>query len=155
MPFSASLLPSFHPFIHPCWTFLSPSPPSFSLREMVARRVGVITTRHANRRAKNGREDGGESFFLSLSLFFRTLRHRNIVDPERKNPTNNALSINFPTELRRKIFVNKAPTEHANRAPNEQKRVCNVYIFRLSFHFACHRWWLGRRKLPAQFCETS
>ncbi len=25
-----------------------------------------------------------------------------------------------------------------------QKRACNVYIFRLSFHFACHRWWLGR-----------
>ena len=27
--------------------------------------------------------------------------------------------------------------------PNVQKRVCNVYIFQLSFHFTYHRWWLG------------
>ncbi len=27
--------------------------------------------------------------------------------------------------------------------PNVQKPVCNVYVFQLSFHFACHRWWLG------------
>ncbi len=27
--------------------------------------------------------------------------------------------------------------------PNVQKRVCNVYLFRLMFHFACHCWWLG------------
>ncbi len=25
--------------------------------------------------------------------------------------------------------------------PNVQKRVCNVCVFRLSFHFACHSWW--------------
>ena len=25
-----------------------------------------------------------------------------------------------------------------------QKRVCNMYVFQLSFHFACHRWRLGR-----------
>ena len=24
-----------------------------------------------------------------------------------------------------------------------QKRACNVYVFRLSFHFAYHHWWLG------------
>ena len=24
-----------------------------------------------------------------------------------------------------------------------QKRAWNVYMFRLTFHFACHRWWLG------------
>ncbi len=29
--------------------------------------------------------------------------------------------------------------------PNVQKRVCNAYIFQPSFHFAHHRWWLGRR----------
>ena len=27
--------------------------------------------------------------------------------------------------------------------PNVQKHVCNVYIFRMSFHFVCRRWWLG------------
>ena len=26
-----------------------------------------------------------------------------------------------------------------------KKHVCNVYIFQLSFHFAYHRWWLGRK----------
>ncbi len=30
-------------------------------------------------------------------------------------------------------------------APNVQKRVCSVYLFQLSFHFACHRWWLAGR----------
>ena len=25
----------------------------------------------------------------------------------------------------------------------QKKRVCNVYVFQLSFHFAYHRWWLG------------
>ncbi len=26
-----------------------------------------------------------------------------------------------------------------------QKRACNIVTFRLITHFACHRWWLGRR----------
>ena len=30
-------------------------------------------------------------------------------------------------------------------APNVQKRVCSACAFQLSFHFAHHRWWLGRK----------
>ena len=32
-------------------------------------------------------------------------------------------------------------------APIMPKHVCNVYIFQLSFHFACHLWSLGRFKI--------
>ena len=28
-----------------------------------------------------------------------------------------------------------------------KKHVCNVYLFQLGFHFACHRWWFGTGKL--------
>ena len=49
----------------------------------------------------------------------------------------------LPTELWRKNFVTKAPTEHAAR-----RQACkNVYptcaCSSPSFRFACHRWWLG------------
>ena len=30
----------------------------------------------------------------------------------------------------------------------QKKRACNVYVFRLSFHFAYHRCWLGRSDRP-------
>ncbi len=42
-----------------------------------------------------------------------------------------------------------------NWAQNVQERVCNVYVFQLSFRFACRRWWLGRRRLaPPPLPET-
>ncbi len=44
--------------------------------------------------------------------------------------------------------MQKFVTKHVDWAhklgPNvEKNRVCNVYIFQLSFHFAYHSWWLG------------
>ncbi len=49
----------------------------------------------------------------------------------------------LPTELRCRNFVTKHRLEHTNRYQNVQRLVCNVYMFRLSFHFAFHRWRLG------------
>ncbi len=54
--------------------------------------------------------------------------------PER-NPTDNTLSTGLPTELRCRNFCRRAPTEHAKSAPNVQKCVCNVYVFRPGLHF--------------------
>ncbi len=45
-------------------------------------------------------------------------------------------------------------------APNVPKRVCNVYVFQQSFHFAYHHWWLGKvpnldkRILPTNLALT-
>ena len=58
-------------------------------------------------------------------------------------PTNNALLISFRVSSDAEIFVNKHRLSMQIIAPNVQKRACNVYIFRLSFHLAYHRWWLG------------
>ena len=60
----------------------------------------------------------------------------------RTYPTDNRLLINFRLSSSAEILLTS--TDGACKsAPNGRKRVCNVYIFRLSFHFACHRWWLG------------
>ncbi len=58
------------------------------------------------------------------------------------SPTNNALLISFPTELRRRNFVAKHGLSiqiGAKRA--KMHAMCDV--FQLSFHFACHHRWLG------------
>ncbi len=57
----------------------------------------------------------------------------------------------LPPELRRRNFVKKHRLNIANRRPNVQNCVRNVYLFRLSFHFACHRWWLGSQLSPHNF----
>ena len=38
-------------------------------------------------------------------------------------------------------FCLQAPNELANRCQNMRNRVCNVYAFQPTFHFAYHRWW--------------
>ncbi len=42
-----------------------------------------------------------------------------------------------------KFFVNNHRPSMRIGCQNVRKRVCNVYTFRLSFHFAYHHWWLG------------
>ncbi len=44
----------------------------------------------------------------------------------------------LPSELRCRNFCYQAPTEHASRCQTCEKCVRNAYVFRLSFHFACH-----------------
>ncbi len=56
-----------------------------------------------------------------------------------EDPTNYARLINFRLISNAEILLGK------KAMPNVQKRVCNRYIFRLSFHFAHHCWWLGRQ----------
>ncbi len=74
---------------------------------------------------------------LSLSLF-----------PSSSSPTNNALLINFLLSSDAEILL--IITDWACKsAPNVQKRVCNAYVSRLSFHFAYHPWWLGPPPFPA------
>ena len=48
----------------------------------------------------------------------------------------------LPTELRRRSFV--AKHQLSMQIGTKRAKMCNVYMFRLSFHFAYHRWWLGR-----------
>ena len=99
------------------------------------------------------------SLFLSLSLSMMTQtlpiiwrflkRH---VEQKKKDdpktfffvsyPTNNALLITFRLSSDSEILL--LSTDWAYKlAQNVQRRVCNVHVFRLSFHFACHRCWLG------------
>ena len=57
-------------------------------------------------------------------------------------PTNDALLISSRLSSNAEILWTS--TDWAYRlAPNVCKRVCNVYIFQLSFQFAYQRWWLG------------
>ncbi len=49
----------------------------------------------------------------------------------------------LPPELRRRNFVSKHRLSIQKRCQMRKKCVRNVYIFRLSSHFARHRWWLG------------
>ncbi len=58
-------------------------------------------------------------------------------------PTNNGLLINFRLTSDAEILFNEHRRSMRNRRQNVQKRVCNVYVFQRSFHFACHRCWLG------------
>ncbi len=62
---------------------------------------------------------------------------------QKQRPTDNALLINFGLSSEAEIFVNKHRLSIQNRGQNVLRRVCNAYVFRLSFHFACHRCWLG------------
>ncbi len=64
------------------------------------------------------------------------------------NPTNNALLINFLLSSDAEILLLSTDWAYKS-AQNVQRRVCNVYILLLSFHFAYHRWWLGSR-----MCES-
>ncbi len=59
-------------------------------------------------------------------------------------PTNNVLLNKLPPELRGRNLVSKHRVSIRIGAQTCEKHVCNVYIFRLSFHFAYQRWWLGR-----------
>ena len=59
-------------------------------------------------------------------------------------PTNNALLINFLLRSDAEILLIRSDCAYKS-APNVQKLVCNVYIFRLSIHFAYRRWWLGTK----------
>ena len=63
-------------------------------------------------------------------------------------PSNNALLINFRLSFDAEILLLSTDWAY-NSVPNVQKCVCTVYVFRLSFHFACHPWWLVRT------CTTS
>ncbi len=65
--------------------------------------------------------------------------------PSPTNPTNNALLINFLLSSDAEIFVSKHRLSIQIGAKRAKKRVCNVYVFRLGFHFAHHCWWLGSR----------
>ena len=56
---------------------------------------------------------------------------------------NQQRTLKLPTELQHKKFVNKHRLSRHKSAPNVQKRVCIVYMFQLSFHFAYDHWWLG------------
>ncbi len=60
-------------------------------------------------------------------------------------PTNNELLMNFRLSSDAEI-LSMSTDLACKSAPNMQRRVCNVYMFRLSFHFAYHRWWLGCRR---------
>ena len=61
-------------------------------------------------------------------------------------PTNNRDTLSkLPTELRcRNFSLIIADRACKSVAKNVQKRVCIGYMFRPSFYFAHHRWWLGR-----------
>ncbi len=50
----------------------------------------------------------------------------------------------LPPEFRCRNFVNEhRPSMQVGRQSVRRTRTCNVHAFRLSFHFACHRWRLG------------
>ncbi len=58
------------------------------------------------------------------------------------HPTNNALLTNFRLSSNAEILLISTGWAY-KLAPNVQKRVCNVYIIQLSFHFAYHRLVVG------------
>ena len=49
--------------------------------------------------------------------------------------------LNQPSDWDCRNFVNKH--QLSIQMPNVQRRACNVYVFRLRFHFAYRHWWLG------------
>ncbi len=59
------------------------------------------------------------------------------------------------TELRCTNFVDEHRLSIQIGAKRAEKRVCNVYVFQLSFHFAYHRWWLGTISSRSVFTGTS
>ena len=54
---------------------------------------------------------------------------------ETLRPTNNALLMNFRLGSNAEIFVKRRRLSIRIRRPNVQKRVRDVYMFRLIFHF--------------------
>ncbi len=58
------------------------------------------------------------------------------------NPTSNALLICFRLSSDAEI-LSMGIDRACKSAPNVQTRVRDVYVFWLSSHFACRRWWLG------------
>ena len=58
--------------------------------------------------------------------------------------TTHSLLINFLLSSDAEIFASKHRLSVQTDVKNVQKRASNVRIFRLSFHFAYHLWWLGR-----------
>ncbi len=58
------------------------------------------------------------------------------------NPNQQRTLNKLPTELQNTKILISTNWEYKS-APNMQKHVRNVYMLRLSFHFAHHRWWLG------------
>ena len=86
-------------------------------------------------------------YILYLHIYICTMCHQsghvcNTCYTPSRHPTNNALLINFLLSSDAEILLISTDWAYES-AQNVQKRVCNVYIFRLSFHFAFHHWWLG------------
>ncbi len=83
-----------------------------------------------------GRYEGATD--VNNKIFFLSFFPPSLVS----SPTNNALLINFRLISDAEILL--LSTDWAcTLAQNVQKHVCNMHTFRLSFHFACHRCWLG------------
>ena len=72
---------------------------------------------------------------LSLMNMTGSMRPGRRKRKGKEKPNQQRTRNELPTELRRRRFVNKAPTGHTNRRKTCEKRVCNVYIFRPSSHF--------------------
>ena len=106
------------------------------------------------------REDRGETFFplssrsssdLGLPLPFDLTHLAARGQPTLRSvgqsvcfcPTNNALPIEFLLSSDAENFVTKHRLSIQIGAKCAKKRVCNMYMFRLSFHFAYHRCCLG------------
>ncbi len=78
---------------------------------------------HVEQGRRRGREIPTNNSLLSIA------KHAPL---ESAHPTNNALLINFPTELRGRYFVDEHRLSITNRSQTCKKRACNVYMF----HFA-------------------
>ena len=87
--------------------------------------------------------------FFFLSSFSPMMPRKGNGERERKTeqrtfPTNNALLISFLLSSDAEIFINNHRLNMQIGAKRAKKNhVCNVYMFRLNFLFACHRCWLG------------
>ena len=77
---------------------------------------------------------------ISRCVGKKTALRSNSAPPSQQQTLNK-----LPTELRGRNFVSKhrLSMQSRRRTCKKKTRVRNVCVFRLSFHFACHRWWLG------------
>ncbi len=78
--------------------------------------------------------------------------HSEVPPPHRTvhtvlHPTNNALLLNFRLSSDAEIFVAKHRPEHTDQRQTCKKRVCNVYVFRLGFHFCVPLSVVGQAKM--------
>ncbi len=62
-------------------------------------------------------------------------------------PTNNAPLINLRLSSDAEILLISTDWAYKLGPKCKKNRVCKVYIFRQSFHFAYHHWWLGNRTI--------